>query len=877
MGRVATTWACMALTAQVGAASAAPAAAERDVLPTNAIPTHYFISLTPDPANLRFSGRAILSFDLKQPSAAITVNGVDLHIQSATLTDGTVASISIDAAAQQLSFQFPRTLPVASYQLTVTYRGKIQSAIAGMFVSKYPTAAGERAVVSTQLETSDARRIAPLWDEPQLKSVFELEVIGLSDQLAVSNMPAVSTLKRADGTTATRFQPTPPMSSYLLHFTLGDYERIAASTKSTAGKAELGLVAPRGRAEQGRFALDSSVTLLDYYDDYFGTAYPLPKLDNIAVPGSGYFGAMENWGAIMSFDRFLLLDPATSNDDDRQTTFIILAHEMAHQWFGNLVTVKWWDDVWLNEGFASWMENKATTDLHPEWNAWMLAANANEIAMAEDARSASHPIVQPVRNGEEANNNFDAITYDKSRQVIRMIENYLGADSFRAGIRAYIHAHAYGTATSVELWDALGRAANKPIASIAHDFTEQTGVPLIRVQSVQCDAARNISVVTLNQSRFGADAESIRERNWRVPVTAAIVGHPAAQRIVMGRQPGKLEVPGCGAVKLNVGQVGYYRVAYDAASQRKLATAITGLPAADQRGLLNDSLNLGLAGYAAPSAYLEQVGQIPLSADALVWQGISDSLLYVDRLYADMPGRQRYRNYALARLRPVFEQAGWRNRTSDSDNDRVLRSKLITVLATLGDPRVLAESRRRFLDSLTDDAAAPADIHDAVLRAAGIGADQPTYLEFRRRAAVADSNVMRQDLLLAAAEATDQEIASQVLRDALAVGTPESLSTRIIQVVARQHPQLSWEFATSHYDVLSTRMDSMQKSLFAPAIAARWLSTNAWPQLQRFASATLPSAATAEVTKARAEIEYGLAVRQKRLPELDHWLRTRGV
>jgi aminopeptidase N len=392
---------------------------------------------------------------------------------------------------------------------------------------------------------------------------------------------------------------------------------------------------------------------------------------------------------------------------------------------------------------------------------------------------------------------------------------------------------------------------------------------------VQCDAARSISVVTLAQSRFGADAASRHARNWRVPVTAAIAGHPAAQRIVMGRRPVTLEVPGCGAVKLNADQVGYYRVLYDAASQRQLATAIGGLSAADQRGLLNDSLSLGLAGYAAPSAYLEQIERIPLSADALVWQGISDSLLAINRFYADSPGEQRFRDYAIARLRPAFERAGWQNRAADSDNERVLRSKLIVALATLGDAQVLAESRRRFWDAEVDSAAAPADIHDAVLHAAGIGADQKTYLELRSRAAATESNVTRQSLLVATAEANDLQVASQVLSDALLAGTPVSLRTRIIQVVARHHPQLAWNFTTSQYDVLSRRMDSLQKSSFAPMIAANWLSASTLPQLERFATAKLSAAASSEIANTRATVEYGLAVRRQRLPELNRWLKDR--
>jgi hypothetical protein len=268
------------------------------------------------------------------------------------------------------------------------------------------------------------------------------------------------------------------MSTYLLFFALGDFERATAKVEGT----ELGVVTRRGAIDQARFALDSSKDILREYNDYFGVRYPLPKLDNIAGAGrSQFFGAMENWGAIFTFEYALLFDPASSTQHDRQEIFATAAHEMAHQWFGDLVTMRWWDDLWLNEGFASWMESRMTARLHPEWNTRLGAVGSRDGAMQRDSVATTHPVVQHIETVEQANQAFDEITYQKGEAVIRMLEAYVGENAWRSGVRSYMKAHAYGNTVSDDLWKQIEKAAGKPVTAIAHDFTLQPGVPLIRV------------------------------------------------------------------------------------------------------------------------------------------------------------------------------------------------------------------------------------------------------------------------------------------------------------------------------------------------------------------------------------------------------------
>jgi len=320
------------------------------------------------------------------------------------------------------------------------------------------------------------------------------------------------------------------MSSYLIVLAVGELERVTAD----ADGVTIGVVTTEGKSSQGRFALDSATKLLAYYNDYFGVKYPLPKLDMIAVPG-GFGGAMENWGGITFFESRLLFDPATNAETARRGIFGIIAHEMAHMWFGDLVTMAWWDNLWLNEGFATWMATKASEQFYPQWQSWLNGYGAKQYAMALDARRTSHPVQQPIADHSEAVTAFDAITYNKGQALIRMVENYLGEPAFRDGIRKYMAAHAYSNSTTADLWQALESASGKKITGVAASFTEQDGVPLVVAETV-CDGASQR--LKLRQDRFviaPANTAALPARNWQIPVAVGPVrGKPFEEILLQG-------------------------------------------------------------------------------------------------------------------------------------------------------------------------------------------------------------------------------------------------------------------------------------------------------------------------------------------------------
>ncbi|HEY1139408.1 MAG TPA: M1 family metallopeptidase, partial [Lysobacter sp.] len=517
----------------------------------------------------------------------------------------------------------------------------------GLFAIDYENKDGKQRALYTQFENSDARKFVPSWDEPNYKATFSLTATVPAKQLAVSNMPAAETIDLGNGSKQVKFGQSPKMSTYLLFFSLGDFDRATAKL----GATEVGVVTQSGLIDQAKFALDSSVDVLREYNDYFGTPYPLPKLDNVASPGSSqFFGAMENWGAIFTFEHTLLLDPSISTQSDKQRVYSVAAHEIAHQWFGDLVTMSWWDDLWLNEGFATWMAGRTTAKLHPEWMTQLGNVHGRESAMSRDAVASTHPVVQHVETVEQASQAFDSITYQKGGAVIRMLEGFVGEQAWREGVRNYMKAHAYGNTVSDDLWREVQTAAGKPILDIAHDFTLQPGVPLIRVESATCDGSK--TTVKLTQGEFTKDRPGKTSLRWRVPVIAQAGGEPV--RTVVEGGKATLDVPGCGPLIVNAGQSGYYRTLYAQPQFAAIRDGFAKLDPMDQLGLLTDAWALGMVGLRPATDYLDLARATPVEADPQIWGEIADRLVGIGEYYRGDAARQaKFRSFAVRTLAPV--------------------------------------------------------------------------------------------------------------------------------------------------------------------------------------------------------------------------------
>src|SRR5213079_1178859 len=457
---------------------------------------------------------------------------------------------------------------------------------------------------------------------------------------------------------------------------------------SRVGSTQIRVITTKGKAELGRYALEASAQILQYYNDYFGVPYPLPKLDQIAVPG-GFGGAMENWGGITYFESTLLFDPKNSSADTKQNIYEVLAHEIAHMWFGDLVTMAWWDNLWLNEGFASWMGSKCTAQFNPQWEVWLArelprdptrrTGIAKEAAMEGDARSTTHPIQQPVATEAEANSALDDITYKKGQSFLRMLESFLGEDVFRDGVRRYIAAHEYSNSTTADLWNALSEASKKPVGEIAAGWTEQPGFPVVKVKREEGNK------VSLTQERFTVNFGNAPLLEWKIPLTYAVVGEAPAT-LLMANKAGHLQnIPTDRALKLNVNGAGNYRVEYDEPSWNLLLQTLPQMGVEDRVDLLSDAWALVQANRASVSRYFELVDKLPSSTELAEREQIINVLDFINRLLIGRPEREKFQAYARSILRPTFDALGWDPKDGEPATAGNLRASLINALGDLND------------------------------------------------------------------------------------------------------------------------------------------------------------------------------------------------
>ncbi len=856
--------------AQAPAATPPAAAGERVMLPAFVTPQHYRIDITPDAGALTFKGKVQIDVTVERSTNKIVLNSADVVIDRAAVSGGTaVAAIRYDEAVQTATLTLGREIKPGAYTLSLAYHGKIYLQASGLFALDYRTPKGKARALFTQFENSDARRFVPSWDEPARKATFELTVTVPAEQMAVSNMPVASTVPLANHLKRVRFAATPRMSSYLLFFALGDFERV----NRLIDGVDVGIVVKRGDTASTAFALDAVSQLLPYYNSYFATPYPLPKLDLVAAPGaSQFFGAMENWGAIFAFESDLLIDPRISTEKDTQQAYIVVAHEMAHQWFGDLVTMAWWDDLWLNEGFASWMENKVTDYFHPEWRMWLQALGEKQYAMQQDARDGTHPIITPVNDVLQASAAFDSITYLKGAAVIRMLESYVGEDAFRAGVRRYMHDHAYGNTVTEDLWTELDRDARRPITQIAHDFTLQAGVPMVSEESQRCSDGKTRLDVT--QGHFAIDANSTTAKVWHVPAFIAPLSRPSKATVVSGAAAQTVGFDGCATVVINSGQSGYFRSHYSSEGLAAITAAYDSLSPDDQLGVLNDRSAIAYAGDEPMAGLLELTKKIGADAEPMVASALVQLLWSLDDIYQGLPAQAAFRAYARGVLEPIFRRVGWNKKPAEADNVALLRSDLIVALGDLGDPTLLADARTRFDQYVAGTTELDAGTRRAVLRAIAVHADPATWDQLHGLAKSAATEMERREIYDLLAAAQSEPLVRRALELAVSSEPPSTIAPEMINSASRRHPEMALDFAIAHWDLLRSLIEPTTQPAYVPDLLGNAWDLRLIDRLNAFADHQIPPNARQGVVKSEAHIRYYAAIRSDRLPEVDQWLKA---
>jgi len=861
-------------------------------LPKEVVPTDYSIRIVPNidksasrtdssRGELTFTGTETVKLNVCSPVHQLVLNALELEITEASL-DGKAlpkSAIKTDREKELLTLALPSELARGDHTLALSFSGKINQQGQGLFYMHYHEQGSgtKKIMLGTQFEATDARRFFPCWDEPVFRARFQLTAVVPENWLAVSNMPVESEKKIAGGKEV-RFAPTPPMSSYLNVFAAGDLDLI----ESRSGPTQIRVIATKGKAKLGRYALEATAQILQYYNDYFGVAYPLPKLDQIALPG-GFGGAMENWGGITYYESTLLFDPKNSSADTKQNIYEVLAHEMAHQWFGDLVTMAWWDNLWLNEGFASWMGTKCTAHFNPQWEVWLRrnlprdptrrVGIAKEQAMESDARSTTHAIQQPIATEAEANSAFDDITYKKGQSFLRMLESFLGEDVFRDGIRRYIAAHKYSNSTTADLWNALSEASKKPVGEIAAGWTEQPGFPLVRVKREAEGKVR------LTQERFAVNFKNAPPLQWKIPLTYSLVGEAPATLLMTSKIGNLQNIPADRALKLNVNGAGNYRVEYDEPSWNLLLEALPKLGVEDRVDLLSDAWALVQPDRASVSLYFGLVEKLPPSTELAEREQIINVLDFINRLFVGSPEREKFQRYAQSLLRPTFETLGWEPKEGQPPTAGNLRADLINTLGDLNDPEIITGCRERFEKYLANPASLAPDLRPPVLAVVGRYADEKIWTKLHELGLKTTSIEEKQNYYNALAEAIDPKLVKKTLPIALTDELPTSRAIFLVAGVARDsdHPDIAWEFAKANMKALLAKTDAVGVNRFAPSLFTFFPDDLRADELKSYAKDNLPSASAPEVAKAVDEIQFRAEFKKRLATQLRAWVGDKGL
>jgi hypothetical protein len=827
-------------------------------LPKDAYPRHYAIRIEPDIEGAKFSGTVDIDVETRKPMKALVLNSLGLQVSKAT-ANGEVVAAKSDDASQFLTLTPATELAAGKHRVRIEFSGELGEAPQGIYLTRYQQPGGAwHKAIATQMEPADARRMFPCWDEPVFRSTFQLTAVVPDKHTALFNMPQSSERALGEGKREVVFGTTPAMPSYLVAFVSSELD----SQHDTLNGVKLGYYATPGKRDRLSLALESTRQFLPYFNNYFGVKYSLPKLDQVSFPSVGA-GGMENWGCIIYADGAFLFNPKENGFQDRRGVYGIVAHEIAHQWFGDLVTMAWWDNLWLNEGFASWMATKVTAHFNPSWKSWTTAASGKETAMRLDARATTHPIQQTVTNESEAGDAFDEITYQKGQAFLRMLEMWLGEDQFRDGMRLYFKRHAFGNTTTADLWAALHEASGKDVRKMAAGWTEQPGFPVVKVN------ASTDGKIVLTQERFTIHQKSPTPLQWLVPVqlTSFPDGEPAVH--LLEKNPLTLENVALPVV-VNSGGAGFFRVSYEGAAWEQLKLNLTRLPEIDQIIIAQDTWALVLAGRAPLARWMEVAELLRNEATPLVALEIMKPLGFLDELLRGSDQRPSFRAHAAKLLDPIFRRTGWEPRPGEEPAAESLRVQLVGMLGSWGVNQFRSEAQSRVFKYLEKPESLNGPLRGVLLATAGRYASEDMWTQLHSRAKSTIETDHKAELYRALASTRTPALAKKALTIALSDELPARQSTRLVRdIAAGQFPEIAWEFAQKNLPALLSKLSALDANRFIPSLFQAFADEERALELEDFVKANLPPTALKATAIMTDEIRFKAESKRRLLPQLE--------
>lgn len=794
-------------------------------LPVNVVPSHYDLTLEPNFEKFSFEGGVKINYESTDEP-----NSVVVHANELVIKDGSVQAqgeshntrvlkkVTYSKETETATLEFDGSVPQAG-TISLNFTGTLNDKMKGFYRTAFKIGSTNVIAATTQFEATDARRCFPCWDEPAVKATFTvslkfnkyLTVDGQQmERIALSNMPEVSREDQADGHVLVRFDKTPIMSTYLLAMIVGPFEAV----ESADMRRPIRVYTTPGKKEQGRFALEVACKALPYYEDYFGVNYPLPKMDLIAIPDFAS-GAMENWGLVTYRETCVLFDPENTSTDRKQFIAIVVAHELAHQWFGNLVTMEWWTHLWLNEGFASFMEYLCVDHIFPEYEIMsQFVTDTYRQALTLDSLHNSHPIEVPVKYASEIDEIFDEISYNKGASVIRMLYNYIGDDCFRRGMKQYLTKFAYKNAITEDLWDALEAASNKPIRKLMSGWTSQKGYPWLTVtNTMEGDKAK----LTLTQSKFTSDGKLLPEdveASWMIPLNVVTGANPDKAKevcLIEGRS-NEVTIDGVGNnwIKLNPGTIDLYRTAYSEEMTERLFPAISDqtLSPIDRLGLLGDFFALCQAGKVKTLQLLKLIEAFKNETDYTVWNSIDSCLGRLNTLLANTDFQDKFHAYGRKLYANIFQKITWAAKPGEKHIDAMTRAMIINRLVSFGDQKIIEEAMRRYQAHLDKTSLIPADLRGAVYRAVAINGDDKSYESLYDIYRTAELSEEKNRVARAIGFAKAPDRAERAIAFALSDEVRNQDKIFVIIPVGVTNPTLGWKFVQDNKDMLREKYES---------------------------------------------------------------------
>jgi len=687
-------------------------------------PINYELIFEPDLKKFTFNGTELISINCTKPTNTITMNCAEIKIESCQVNvagKNIKSTPKINEKKEELEIKLDQKIK-GKATISLKFEGVLNDRLLGFYRSQYKQGNKTKYLATTQFEAADARRAFPCWDEPEAKATFEISIIADNKFTAISNMP-VKSKKKLEGKTLYKFGKTPIVSTYLIYLGVGEFEYLTGKI----GKVQIRVVTTRGNKSKGKFSLELGKKLLTSYEKYFGIKYPLPKLDLIAVPDFAA-GAMENWGAITFRETILLYDPKTSSTRTKQYIAEVISHEIAHMWFGNLVTMKWWNDLWLNESFATFMATKFVDKFYPEWDLWnQFIEDAMNVAMALDSLKTTHPIDVKVNSPAEVREIFDAISYDKGGCVLRMLENYVGEPNFRKGLKRYLSDFKYKNAEGVDLWNAIGKASRMPVTSMINTWLKQPGFPLVEIN-------QDGNSLKLKQKRYLLEHDKKFSKGlWSIPLSLGLENEISKKLFSKKSLSIRLPKNTIGFVA-NYGRKGFYRVKYDEGILLDLKMLVDEkrIPSIDRWAIQNDLFSLCVSGDEQVKNYLDFSDAYFDEDSFLVSVNVAHNLALLYFRAFDEKFLEEIHEYAVNYFRKILFNVGWDSKKSDKHTDALLRAFVISVLGKMNDEEVTEEALRRYDKFLKSHSSLSPDLVEPICSIAAWNGNTKTHGELTK-------------------------------------------------------------------------------------------------------------------------------------------------